>query len=421
MVDTSYQQAEALRKSGKYSEAVDKFAQLWLQSPNTFVGWRYAHCLRKVGRLEDAERVAKEALRRYPQDSYTKNEVGWILYEKELKPAKDRGDLPTAIDAASRIFDLNPDQLVRTKAVFTVVSLAKAQGKWETVLEWTGRISPDQLNREPTGSGTRVRVMPDREVWYVNRARALLELGRSQEARELAQKGMKEFPEDLFLRRTAALALAETDNLSGAIAEMRSLIAHPHADWYMKAELAQLEYRAGNLGESYRLLCEALATSRQSENYKLNHLGLLARIALALGKNDIAAAHVALAKSIRNSEGWAIPPELAQLEKDVQDAGSIADLPKDLEQLKRLCRRHWQQGAGEGRQSYRGTVKPYPEDRAFTFIERDDGGEDVFVLVKDLPPDCRKPGSHVEFAIVASFDRKKGRASTRATAVRRIG
>ena len=52
-------------------------------------------------------------------------------------------------------------------------------------------------------------------------------------------------------------------------------------------------------------------------------------------------------------------------------------------------------------------------NRYYTYIERDDGAEDVFALVRDLPG-CTAPKSRVAFTLQASYDRKKQRESTKA-------
>lgn len=422
MDSPSYQAAEALRTSGNFAEALDQFAQIWHQSPNPFVGWRYAFCLRKVGRLEDAERIAREALEKYPEDKFTRAELGWILYEKDLKSAKEEKDLGRVVHIANQILALNSDEVALAKVVLAVMKVAKDRKKWETLLEWADRLSPENLDNRPMIFGGK-RGMSDREIWYVGRARALLELGRYDEARQFAQSGLAEFPNEIFLRRIAALALARSDDLMGGIAEMRALLTHRRADWYMKVELAELEYQAGNYAEAYRLICEALLHSRQSDEYKVGYFVSLARIALALGKLEVAAAHVALAKAVRLSQGWRIPSDLVEVSKEVHTALQKSnqmqpELPQDLSRLRKLCRRHWQEGKDEGVQFYRGTVKPYPEGRHFAFIKRDDGGEDVYVLVRDLPRNCNQPGSRVEFTLKASFDKKKGRESVQAINVR---
>lgn len=206
---------------------------------------------------------------------------------------------------------------------------------------------------------------------------------------------------------------------------MRVLLTHRRADWYMKAELAELEYRAGNLNEGYRLICDAVSDPRQSEEYKLEYFVTLARIALALGKLDVAATHITWVKMIRSSRGWKIPADLLQIEKDTLAAFHASnqtwpELPKDTKQLGMLCRYQWQKGKDEGVQFYQGTIKPYPEGRHFAYIKRDDGGEDVYVDVRDLPRNCLQPGSRVEFALKKSYDKKKERESVQATSVRCI-
>lgn len=420
----NYENAEALRKNKSYPEACEQFAQIWQGNPSQFIGWRYAFCLRRIGRLEDAERIAKEALARYPADKFTKSELGWILYEKELKPAKEESDLGRIVHVANQILTLNSDRMALAKVVLAVMKVAKGRKNWNVLLEWADRLTPQNLDNQPMMFGSK-RGMSDRETWFVGRARTLLELERFDEARQFAQTGLAEFPDEIFLRRTAALALARSSDLVGGIAEMRTLLTHRRAAWYMKAELAKLEYRAGNNNEAYRLLCDAVSNPHQSEEYKLKYFVTLAKIALALGKLDVAAEHIALAKAIRSSQGWKIPSELVQVEKDVLAALRASnqawpELPQDPKQLGKLCLRRWQEGAVEGMQFYRGTVKPYPEGRHFAYIKRDDSGEDVYVIVRDLPRNCSQPSSRVEFALKMSYDKKKERESVQATNVRCI-
>ena len=418
----NYDDAEALRKRKDYPSALKQFSQIWQQNPSPFVGWRYAFCLRKVGQLKNSEQVAREALEKYPEDRFTKSELGWILYEKELKPAKEDNNLHNAISAANQILELNSDGIALAKTVLAVMKIAKGRKNWSILLHWADRIAPDALDDKPMIFDGK-RGMSDRETWYVGRARALLELGRSNEARQFARTGLTEFPDEIFLLRTSALALASSGDIAGGIAEMRSLLAHRRASWYMKAELAELEHQLGNYDEAYRLICDAVSSSGQSEEYKLKYFESLAQIALALGKLDVAAEHIALAKAIRSSESWRIPSDLVKVENDVlvalQSSGKTwPELPQDPRQLGRLCSQRWKEGKDTGKQFYSGTVKDYPEGRHFAFIKRDDGGEDVYVIVRDLPRNCNRSDSRVEFTLKTSYDQKKERESTQATSIR---
>ncbi len=418
----NFEDAETLRKNQRYSEACEQFKQLWEQNPNQYIGWRYAFCLRKLGQLELAEQVAREALSKYPEDRYTQFELGWIIYEKGLKPLKQTKNLSRAIRFANQILELNSEQLILIKVAMIVMRVAKNLKDWRVLLEWADKLSPEMLNNRPIVIEGK-RGMSDRETWYVERARALLELGRFDEARQFAQAGLAEFPEEVFLCRIAALALKGSGDLNGAINEMRALLTHPRADWYMQAELAELEYQAGNHQSAYRLMCEAMSTSRQSEEYQVNYFISLAQIAFTLGKLDVAAAHLTLVKILCATRKWKEPTRFEQVAKAVREALLASQeprpkIPKDLDQLKRLCRQYWQEGQDEGLQFYRGVLKPYPEGRTYAYILRDDGGEDVFVLVRNLPKSCRKPGSWVEFALRSSFDLKKKRESVQAIRVR---
>jgi tetratricopeptide (TPR) repeat protein len=420
----NYESAETLRKNKSYSEASQQFAQLWQQNPSQFIGWRYAFCLRKVGRLEEAEAIAREALEKFPEDKFTKSELGWTLYEKELKPAKEESDLGRIIQVANQILKFNPDGIALTKVAMAVMKVAKGRRNWRVLLEWADRIRPENLDDQPMIFNGK-RGMAEREIWYVNRANALLQLERFDEARQFAQAGLADIPNEVFLRRTAALSLARSGNLVSGITEMRSLLTHPRADWYMKAELAELEYLVGNHSEAYRLICDSVSSTRQPVEYKLEYFVTLAQVALALGKLDVAAEHITLARAIRSDQGWKIPPEIVQVEKDILTALRAVDrdwpdLPKDLKQLERVCRKHWQEGATEGIEFYQGMIKPYPEGRHFAYIKRDDGGEDVYVVVRDLPRNCNQPGNRVEFSLKTSYDRKKDRESVQAINIRCI-
>lgn len=420
----NYDSAETLRKNKSYLEASQQFAQLWQQNPSQFIGWRYAFCLRKVGRLEEAEIIAREALAKFPEDKFTKSELGWTLYEKELKPAKEESDLGRIIYVANQILKLNSDGMVLTKVAMAVMKVAKGRKNWRVLLEWADRLNPEALDDQPMLFNGK-RGMSDREIWYVNYANALLQLERFDEARQFAQDGLASIPNEVFLRRTAALALASSGDLAGGIAEMRSLLTHPRADWYMKAELAELEYLFGNHTEAYRLICDSISSTYQPAEYKLEYFVTLAKVALILGKLDVAAEHITLARAIRSDQGWKIPPEIVQVEKDILAALGAENrdwpgLPKDPKQLESVCRKHWQEGATEGTEFYQGVIKPYPEGRHFAYIRRDDGGEDVYIVVRDLPRNCSQPGTRVEFSLKTSYDKKKDRESVQATNIRCI-
>lgn len=419
-----FAQAESLRKEHRYSEAAQIYATLWKQKPDPRVGWRLAFCRRKQGQLDQAESIARKALELAPGDSFVQSELGWVLYERHIKPAKESSDLGRVLYGARQILDLNPQDLLLKLVSLAVMKVAKERGQWAVVEEWSARLDPADLEKEAREVNGK-KTMSEREVWYLQRTRALLELGRYHEALETAQAGLQDFPDELFLQRTIAQAQAELGRLDEGIALLQRLLNHPRADWYLYADLAGLEARAGRQDEAYRHFCTALLSTNQGPEYKLGYLVALADLALELGQPVAAALHLALVKAVRMEKGWKVPPEDLDIEQRVRQALAQQgltwpELPQDSKGLEARCRQIWKEGRTRGLTFYTGTVKEAPEQRKFTYIQPDGGGEDVFVLVRDLPRDCQAKGCRVRYALEKTFDRKKNREAWRAVHVSRL-
>lgn len=413
----SYESAEALRKQSSYQMAAQAFEQLWQNSPSPSVGWRWAFCLRKMGSLAKAEQTIREVLKKFPGDKFVVSEFGWALYFKEIKPDLEENNLGKVLHAANEIWQYKPTELLLAKLIMAVTKSAGKRGKWDVVLEWSGRVQPNQLDVKANEFEGK-QGMSDREVWYIRRSHALLELGQFEEARRIAQAGLTEFPNELFLARTAALALAGAGNITGGVNELRPLLHHPRADAYLKADLGELEFKLGNLDEAHRLLCEAVLNP-QGDQYKLGYFLTMAEIALAKQKPVSAAESLALAKAVRQKEEWSIPAKLTYLEQATRQmltaqGQSWPELPKDIKSLSRLCAEHWKAESAVGLKRVTGRVGRITPDKKHTFIHRDDGEKPVFVLLRDLPKGFSE-GMKVDFALKPSFDRKKNEESVQAT------
>ena len=65
-----YGRAEGLRRKKSYKEAAASFVSLWEKVPRSSIGWRYAFCLRKLNRGEEALRISREVVFRFPDDPF---------------------------------------------------------------------------------------------------------------------------------------------------------------------------------------------------------------------------------------------------------------------------------------------------------------------------------------------------------------
>ncbi len=418
----TYESAEALRKQSNFQMAAQAFEQLWQKSPSSSVGWRWAFCHRKMGSLSMAEQIIRDVLQKFSGDKWVVSEFGWVLYDKEIKPGLEEKDLGKVLHSANEIWQYNPTDLLLDKLVMAVSKVAAKCGKWDVVLEWTGRVQAGQLDSKAIEFEGK-RGMSDRELWYIRRSRALLELGQYDEARRMAKEGLQEFNNELYLARNAALALAEYGDIAGGARELRLLLNHPRADAYLKADLGELEFRQGNLDEANRLLCEAVLKP-QGDQYKLGYFLTMAEIYLSMEKPVAAAESIALAKAVRQKEDWSIPAKLNQLEQETikklsTQGQAWPSLPQDITSLSRLCAEHWKAESTVGLQRVTGKVGRIDPDKKHTFLQRDDGEKSVFVMLRDLPKGCSE-GIKVEFALKPSFDRKKNEESVQAVDIRII-
>jgi tetratricopeptide (TPR) repeat protein/cold shock CspA family protein len=423
---TIKQAAWTFAELDQHHQAAELFDRIWQAGPDDYIISSYIRCLRKVGRLDDAETIGRDGLNRKPQDQFIRRELGWVIYDKYLKPAKEDSDLDAITKIAYEIIGLHSDELLLTRTVLAVIKVAKDQNnvRWRVVLEWADKINPQMLDAQAKEYNGK-RVMSDRETFYIGRTRALLETDRHQEAINQAQEGLQEFPRSFFLARYDALAHAAMSNIDYAVEKMRQLQRHPRCDWYATAELANLEHQLGNNDEAYRLMCSALNTTRQSAEYKIGYFVTLACIAMALGKTLVAAAHLKLARVIRARKEWSTPSELLQAEKVLheisdQPEGSDFSMPDNENDLVRFCQKLWIEGSSNPQERIQGVIlSPRTPGDGFTFIKPSHGGEKIFVHARNLPRNYHE-GMTVDFAVKPSFDKKRNRESVEAVDVRPV-
>jgi cold shock CspA family protein/Flp pilus assembly protein TadD len=416
-----YRQAEELRKDGQFAEALALFNELGQQNDDAFVGWRRAFCLRKLGHTHEALNVASQVAENFPEDEWVGREYAWCIYTHNLKPAQSDQDLPRVRKIARQIVELVDDPFIKKLVTFIVIDVAKARADWNLVNTCCNWIKTDDLSDEPTDFGER-KGMSELERWYFAKVKAVIKLERWDEAECCAREAAEHFPRKTDFSRWRAQALAGNGHFEEAETELQALIRKGNAPWYVLADLARVTAQLGKPAEALRIASEA-ARTRGEDQAKVNLFALLAELALETGQAQTAALHVALVKAIREREGWPIKAELVELEQEMQmhlSDEQTHDIPSDPRQLLKLCHRAWDEIMLSGQERYYGTVCRLPEEKNFGFIKPDDGTDDVFVLLRDVPRSAQEVGARVEYALESSYDHKKERESVRAVHVRLV-
>lgn len=418
-----WRKAEALRNAEIFGRAGRAFKDFWDQTGDPEAGWRYASCMRKSGYLETALGLLNDLAEYYPDHPEIREERVWTLYQARMVPAKDKGNTQEIIEAARELVAAEAEGVQLKLAVFAVLSAAKTKGHWKLVSAWCDLLSPETLDNraKAAGKGT---IPSDRERWYFAKLKALINLEEWHLAASVAETACQEFPDNKNFLRWKANSWAGMGLPGDAIALLDTL--RPRIPWYALADMARYHLELEEVEASWERAVEAAIAVGQ-DSAKVNLWELMARLSLANAQIASAEDHVGLMQAIRNEESWPLRPSHQQLIDTVLAEQSKHELAKrSSREWKKRCRTHWgeiPESAAPARPSESnlkqatGTITGLDQERTFAFIQPDGGGEQVFVLVKDLPGPAQQNGHRVEFRTIKHYDKRKNRESTRAVQV----
>jgi len=438
----SWKKAEDARRGGRLEEALALFTAEYESVPSAAAGWRRLFCLRRLGRFSEAETLGAALAAIYPNDGQIGSELAWLVHETVVKPAKAAGDHAVMLAGARRMAELEKGGIAFETAAFAAIEATKSLSAWEEMLGWCDRLDPTALAAQPRVMNGR-RLPSRQEMWWFARCRALFQLERFEDCRRASLEAFKQFGHRLDFSRWAALSLERLGNRDAAIEEMQHLSRHRNAQWYCQQDLARMKLAAGRPREAWECVCRG-ARMHGEARAKVNLYAVGAEILEMLDRKREAAEHALLAALLRQDQEWHLPGKLEEL---------LFRLPlpspaPSLAEIEKRCRAAWagqdtepcdhiveEKGAastgsaaatgertvGDGEvlaEECRGTVLLKDEEAPYGFIRANDFDSPVFVLMKDLPEQCRFAGSPVRFTAVRSFDAKKNREGVRAIAVK---
>ena len=419
------QEAEELRKSGKFKESREKYSLLWEHSQRVLYGAGLLHCLRKLNDFDEALKLANELEPHCSELSWCKNEVVWTFISGLLCKVGEDEPLQKTLDIAERIMALGPEDKALELTVFEVLKHAKQKGDWNVVNEWVIEISPENISADPLQFDNGREGWSRQAQWYNYRVNSFIETGKYDDAIGIVENIRPKFPKERkFFIRLKAVACHRVGRLDEARQIYEDLCRNPHVDWWVLHDYAKLLKDANEPTQALELMYEAASSNSKLEGM-VKLFEEIGTIAEELNRSTESLSHLYLAKYIREKNGWKLSQNLSsQLQKVGQAVPNVTP-PADLKQALAKCRNIWNQHSPKSaapkniaRRELKGKVAIGSPDRPFCFI-RIDGSENYFCFKSELPAGA-KDGDHVVFDIVPSYDKKKQKDSWKAVNVRSL-
>lgn len=423
-------EANELRKSGKFREALVIYKELAKNDSDSFAAAGLLHCLRKQGLFEEALLLCDDLLRRHKASEWCRNEVIWTLIQGKLEKLDESATVEKTVAVAEGILELTPkDNSTKWRIVRRVLKAAKSQRRWDIISKWIDKVNPDELSAEPMKDESGREGWCDQAIWHNHHIRSMIEIGDKEQAILLSQTAFKRFPrQSKFFKRLEAVAAVRLSRLSEAERIYSDLCSTSRPDWWILHEHAQVLRKLRKPDEALILMCKA-AVSQKKLDILVSLFFDIGFLCSELRLKEEARNHLLLCKFVREEKGWPIPQSIDQALSNLNNKLVKFACPKDLKDSLEACKAFWFRTLGihedprlqslkgkKIRQTLLGRLILGHSERAFCFIFSENG-DSFFCLKNDLPKDVTD-GATLVFDAIPSFDKKKNKESWKAINIR---
>jgi tetratricopeptide (TPR) repeat protein len=222
---------------------------------------------------------------------------------------------------------------------------------WALVERVTSLLDPASLStdcfrtkRLVKGVEKETELASDRESWYAGRTKALENLGRYDECEALCQEALGAFDKfhygnEVWFARRIALARLNAGDIAAARKGLEDLLKKKN-EWFIRKEIAELDYREG-LNEKALAHCRQALAGHGDLEYKVGLLLLTARVLKAVGNKPMADRHYRMMQLVREQQGWRTQSSLSE---EMQDMDPAVAAMQDIRVLMRELHAFWVEG-----------------------------------------------------------------------------
>lgn len=422
-------EAAALYKHKKWDEALAIYERIVRDFPasmNPWDGFRHAGCLRRIGRLEEAETLCRKFLAANANSPQVRTELGWTLYSRWLKPQQEgeKINLGQQIRTVQEICTLAPQDKFSpfAKAVLKLTDMLKDTPNSAPAdrIAWLKRLSAAGLTLDTfvitDAEGVQREHASDKERYYAHLTDALFSLDRWQECIDVCTQAQKDiakfhYDNDIWIARRAALSRARLGAADQAIDEMKALV-RKQKKFFLLFEIAELLLQSGRVDEALPYAAQS-ALGNDAPDMKVKVYNCLGRIYEKLNDHKLAFEHFLLQAAIHARNGWRIDEMLAA--RIAQS--TTLPLEVDVDELGRRLVAEWSSVVDASRERFAGAIKRVGETNGHL---RSDDGKDYFFSFREFraPRRMLVVGARVTFSIEEGFDKKKGMPAINAVDVK---
>lgn len=260
-----------------------------------------------------------------------------------------------------------------------------------------------------------------KEKWYSFIIESLIGLEKYDGALQFADEAMEKLPDSksdakLFITYKSAKAQYQLGNYEDSL-DILNDIVKVKKESYVYTAIARNYYSLENYDEALSYAVKAALANRSVQN----NLGTYLLIGELLDKKDLkdeAKNHYYLVYTYKKANNHRIDSNLCQI---IQNAGLDMENTNYRKVQKELIPL-WNELKYENMFRYSGTIKKVFEEKGIGFISNDFDSNDTFFSFKDFKSseDIIYPGTKVSFYIEETFDKSKGKESTKAVEIEAI-
>lgn len=434
-MENHLQQANNLRKQGKYEDAIPHYEDAY-NDPQTVLNkwdiWSYAYSLKKTGNLNKSIELSEKHISEYSDFEILANNLTWAYFEEYIRNFQP-SEISSIEKALDRIYEINGQQTITeqtkipcpfTIGVFKVLKhYKKPNFNIHKIRYWIDKIAPDKLSQKEQVidlKGKETKLASDYENYYSLLITLLFNEAKYPECIATAEYALESisqlhYDNSIWFKRRIALCHVELGNPEKAEEILQSLVKGKGEKWFMEYELSKIYFEQENLEKSLDFAVKA-AKNFGDDLMKINLYTHLARILYKQEKLEHSKSHAELVIAIKQAND-------SKLDAEQQKLASFFKLNTeetiDLRNQKSSAEKIWNEITYGSQEKLKGIISKILPNGKSGFIKADNYKDSYFFRFNSVKgkKGFIQEGKKVNFILIESFDKKKNQKSFEAVEI----